>query len=141
MFFPTDFANATHEALYNLNQGSYTESEEIWLELLSLNGMSYIAHQGYGKVLYQQQRFKEAAEEFQIIGDKQSYSECMWEIRNNWFQSNLTLILVACIVLFVLSVVYKLLLKKGMIKNTRENVLMFPTLNDGVVHINSTRII
>ena len=31
--------------------------------------------------------------------------------------------------------------KKGLIKNTRENVLIFPTLNNGVVHMNSTRII
>ena len=81
MFFPTDFANATHEALYKLSQGSYEESEDTWLGLLSLNGMSYVAHQGYGKVLYQQMRFEEAAEEFKIIGDKASYSECMWEIR------------------------------------------------------------
>lgn len=119
MFFPTDFAIATHEALYKLSQGSYAESEETWLELLSLNGMSYVAHQGYGKVLYQQQRFEEAAEEFKIIDDKTSYSECMWEIRNNWFQSNLTYILVICIALFVLSFVYKILLKKGIVKKPK----------------------
>lgn len=119
MFFPTDFANATHEALYKLNQGSYAESEETWLELLSLNGMSYIAHQGYGKVLYQQQRFREAAEEFEIIGDKASYSECMWEIRNNWFQNNLTLLLLIGILLFVLGFVYKLLLKKGVVRKPK----------------------
>lgn len=119
MFFPTDFAVATHEALYKLNRGSYTESEETWLELLSLNGMSYVAHQGYGKVLYQQMRFKEAAEEFRIIGDKNSYSECMWEIRNNWFQKSLPFALVLLIVLFIVSFVHKGLLKKGIIKKRR----------------------
>ena len=116
MFFPTDFANATHEALYKLNKGSYGESEDIWLELLSLNGMSYIAHQGYGKVLYQQMRFREAAEQFEIIGDKDSYSECMWEIRNNWFQNNLFYILVILIVLLLFGYVYKILLKRGIVK-------------------------
>lgn len=119
MFFPTEFANATHEALYKLSQGSYAESEETWLELLSLNGMSYVAHQGYGKVLYQQMRFEEAAEEFKIIGDKQSYSECMWEIRNNWFQSSLPYVLVLLIVLFVLNFVRKILLKKGILKKRK----------------------
>ncbi len=119
MFFPTDFANATHEALYNLSQGSYEESEATWLELLSLNGMSYVAHQGYGKVLYQQMRFEEAAEEFKIIGDKASYSECMWEIRNNWFQSSLPLILVVLIVLFVLSFARNILIKKGILKRRK----------------------
>lgn len=119
MFFPTDFANATHEALYKLNKGSYAESEETWLDLLSLNGMSYIAHQGYGKVLYQQGRFEEAAKEFEIIGDKESYSECMWEIRNNWFQSNMTYILVLCILLFVAYFIYSILVKKGIVKKRK----------------------
>lgn len=119
MFFPTDFANAMHQALYDLSQGSYAESESTWLELLSLNGMSYIAHRGYGKVLYQQMRFEEAAEEFRIINDKTSYSECMWEIRNNWFQSQLPLILVLLIALFVLNFVWKILLKKGLVKKPK----------------------
>lgn len=116
MFFPTDFANATHTALHNLNKGSYAESEDTWLELLSLNGMSYIAHRGYGKVLYQQGRFKEAAEQFRIIKDKDSYSECMWEIRNNWFQSSLLFVLIALIVLFLISTIYSILCKKGIVK-------------------------
>lgn len=126
MFFPTEFANATHEALYKLSQGSYTESEDTWLELLSLNGMSYVAHQGYGKVLYQQMRFEEAAEEFKIIGDKASYSECMWEIRNNWFQTNLPFFLVLLIVLFILGFVRKILFKKGILKKRKpsENKLV-----------------
>lgn len=119
MFYPTDFAVATHEALYKLNQGSYAESEETWLELLSLNGMSYVAHQGYGKVLYQQMRFKEAAEEFKIIGDKESYSECMWEIRNNWFQTTLPYVLVLLVVLFILNYVRKILIKKGILKKRK----------------------
>lgn len=126
MFFPTEFANATHEALYKLSQGSYTESEDTWLELLSLNGMSYVAHQGYGKVLYQQMRFEEAAEEFKIIGDKASYSECMWEIRNNWFQTNLPFFLVLLIVLFILGFARKILFKKGILKKRKpsENKLV-----------------
>ncbi len=116
MFFPTDFANATHEALYHLNQGSYAKSEETWLSLLSLNGMSYIAHQGYGKVLYQQMRFEEAAEEFRIIGDKESYSECMWEIRNNWFQSYLPYLLILLIALLLWSFARKVLRRKGKLR-------------------------
>lgn len=116
MFFPTDFANATHQALYNLSQGSYSESERTWLELLRLNGMSYIAHQGYAKVLYQQTRFEEAAEEFRIIKDQASYSECMWEIRNEWFQKNLPYLLVIFILLLAAGTIKKILQKKGVIQ-------------------------
>ncbi|MBQ3055176.1 MAG: FAD-dependent oxidoreductase [Oscillospiraceae bacterium] len=36
---------------------------------------------------------------------------------------------------------YRQFQEKGLIKNPRENLLIFDTLNDGVLHINSTRII
>ncbi len=36
---------------------------------------------------------------------------------------------------------YREFQKKGLIKNPRENLLIFDTLNDGVLHINSTRIV
>lgn len=116
VFFPTDFADSTHQALYDLAQGNYENSEKIWLELLSLNGMSFIAHKGYGKMLYQQMRFKEAAEEFKIIKDKESYSECIWEIRNIWFQNNLSLIFGVAIFALVVVLLFGFLKKKGIIK-------------------------
>ena len=116
VFFPTEFADSTHQALFDLSQGNYKNSEEIWLELLSLNGMSYIAHNGYGKMLYQQMRFKEAAEEFKIIKDKESYSECIWEIRNIWFQNNLSVIFIAIILIAVVLLVIGFLKKKGLLK-------------------------
>ena len=112
VFYPTDFANQTYTALYNISNGSYADSESTWKELLRLNGMSLIAHKGYGKVLYQQQRFKEAAEQFKIIGDKQYYSECMWEIRNKWFQDNLVLIIFLIVGAVLLYYAVKLLSKK-----------------------------
>lgn len=116
VFFPTEFADLTHQALYNLAHGYYAESEEDWLELLSLNGMSWLAHMGYGKVLYQQMRFQEAAEQFRIIGDRTNYSECMWELRNAWFQRNLPGLLAVLIVLAALSSGRKLLRRKGWLR-------------------------
>lgn len=116
VFFPTEFADSTHQALFDLSQGNYKNSEEIWLELLSLNGMSYIAHNGYGKMLYQQMRFKEAAEEFKIIKDKESYSECIWEIRNIWFQNNLSVIFIAIILIAAVLLVIGFLKRKGLLK-------------------------
>lgn len=116
VFFPTEFAQLTHQALYNLANGYYAESEAAWLELLSRNGMSWLAHMGYGRVLYQQLRFEEAAEQFRIIGDRADYSECMWEIRNLWFQRNLPGLLAVLIVLTVLSALRRFLKKKGWLK-------------------------
>ncbi len=115
-FFPTDFAISTHTALNNIRTGNYSQSEDIWLELLKLNGMSLVAHSGYGKSLYQQQRFEEAAEQFKIVNDKHYYSECMWELRNQWLQNNLIYIISAAAILLVLLYARRLLIKKGILK-------------------------
>lgn len=119
VFYPSEFADRTYTALYNISKGNYADSEAEWLRLLSLNGMSLTAHKGYAKVLYQQGRFSEAAEQFKIINDKQYYSECMWEIRNIWFQNNLIYIIVGIIFLCVIVCILKLLIKKGKIHTTR----------------------
>ena len=123
VFFPTEFAQLTHQALYNLNHGYYAESEAAWMELLSRNGMSWLAHMGYGKVLYQQLRFEEAAEQFRIIGDQANYSECMWEIRNIWFQRNLPGLLAVVIALTMLSALRRFLKKKGWLKARTKKTL------------------
>lgn len=82
IFVPTDFAIATHQAIYDLDMGNYNESEATWNEVLRLNGMSKIAHLGLGKTLLHQQRYQEALEQFKIVGDKQNYSTAYWEMRN-----------------------------------------------------------
>ena len=83
VFYPNDFAVATHKAVYYLDVGNYRESEQIWLDLLKYNGMSKIAHLGYGKTLYYQKDYSDALDQFKIVNDKELYSECFWELRDS----------------------------------------------------------
>ena len=83
-FYPTEFAAATHAAIEGLLSGNYRESEQIWTGLLRLNGMSYLAHYGYAKCLFAQQRFDEALEHYRIARDIPGYSESFWELRDAW---------------------------------------------------------
>jgi hypothetical protein len=87
-FYPTDFAVATHQAIYCLEQGDYSQSEQIWASVLRLNSMSRIAHTGYGRTLLHQQEYGEAMEHFRIAGDREYYSEAFWEIRSRWLHSH-----------------------------------------------------
>lgn len=82
VFAPTEFAVLTHRAIYDLERGNYADSEKNWEEILKLNGMSKIAHVGYGKSKLRQQEYGEALEHFKIANDRANYSECFWEIRN-----------------------------------------------------------
>lgn len=84
MFYPTEYAVLTHKAISELKSGNYLESEATWAALLKLNGMSRIAHNGYGKTLYLQQNYKEAMRHFKIANNKAYYSGSFWEIRDAW---------------------------------------------------------
>ncbi len=87
LLYPTEFAVATHRAIYELDRGNYAESEESWQALLRMNGMSKIAHLGYGKLQFLQQEYGEALEHFRIANDKEQYSDAFWELRDQWFHS------------------------------------------------------
>lgn len=122
IFVPTDFAIATHQAIYDLDMGNYDESEETWNKVLRLNGMSRIAHLGLGKTLLHQQRYEEALEQFQIVGDKSNYSTAYWEMRNSLIHKYSVFILAGAVVLMVaLSVLGKRRKKRNV--DTEEKTL------------------
>lgn len=112
VFTPTDFAVATHRAIYDLESGNYEASEQSWLNVLKLNGMSKIAHIGYGKALFHQQKFDEALEQFEMANYKEYYSESFWEIRAQWLNHNIVWILVAAIALYAVYLVVHLIKKR-----------------------------
>lgn len=112
IFVPTDFAIATQKAIYYLDTGNYDDSEEIWNEVLKLNGMSRIAHLGLGKTLLHQQRYEEALEEFRIANDRKNYSTAYWELRSAWMDKNVLYLLGGIIVLIAATVILRKLFKK-----------------------------
>lgn len=107
VYYPTEFALSTHKALYQLALRQYEESENTWKDVLKLNGMSRIAHLGYGKTLFHQKRFSEAMEEFRIANAKNYYSDAFWEIRSEWFNQNIQWFFLGIVVLIVLAKVWK----------------------------------
>ncbi|MDR1440710.1 MAG: YIP1 family protein, partial [Clostridiales bacterium] len=64
--------------------GDFRGSLELWTELLKLNGMSKLAHNGYGKSLFSLGRYEEAMEEFEYTYNRTEYSNAWWEVRNIW---------------------------------------------------------
>ncbi|MBQ6706570.1 MAG: hypothetical protein IJN07_03560 [Clostridia bacterium] len=122
VFYPTDFAVATHQAIHDLENGNYESSEQTWATLLSLNGMSRIAHMGYGKTLFHQQRFSEALSEFRIAQDRDYYSDTFWELRDAWLGNNIiyfvAVILVIAVAMGIISLIKKRRPAKAKVKMT-----------------------
>lgn len=111
VFYPTNFAIMTHQAIYDLENGDYKAAEASWGAVLKLNGMARNAHIGYGKTLLHQQRYNEAMRQFRLAGDREYYSEAFWQLRDDWLNEHMIYILLL-IIAFVIYVIISSLIKR-----------------------------
>lgn len=133
-YYPTEFAVTTHKAIDQLSKGNYVESEETFAGLLKLNGVSRIAHNGYGKALFYQQRFDEALDHFYIANNKAFYSESFWEIRDAWLNRNMGFIIAGFFIAFILLKAGKKLKQKYIPKKSLNKDSIFYQLKTMLRH-------
>ena len=120
-------------ALYE--QGLYEESMDKWNEVLRLNQMSVLAHDGVGKAYFHAGHYEEAMEHFKVAGNRSYYSEAFWEVRNAKIQKVLPVIFILVVVLFILMKVVSFLdRKKRRIRHAKEaisaQIAKLPVLRD-----------
>ena len=104
-FEQTEYARLVHEALGMYQEGLYAESRDPWEQVLALNSMFDYAQMGLGRAYYKLEMYDEALEASRLGGDKDSYSDAYWEIRNLWLQDAILWIIGG---LFGLSLLHKL---------------------------------
>jgi tetratricopeptide (TPR) repeat protein len=97
----TDYAKGIYEGLNLFEQGKYEESEAKWHEVLMLNQISKLGNNQLAKSYLYQSNYEMAAKHFQIAENREFYSETYWEIRNEWIQRNLGLIIILTVSLVV----------------------------------------
>ena len=97
-FKPTEYAQSIYEATRLFNDGRYDEATAIWTNVLRLNQMSVLAHNGIGMNYLNQQKYDQAMIHFELSGNRPAYSDAFWEVRNAWLQSNLSAFLGAGVV-------------------------------------------
>lgn len=102
IFYPTEFALTTHDAIALTEEGDYAQAGILWENLLTINGMSRIAHNGYAKTLYFSGNYEEARDHFYLAENREDYSEVFWEIRDQTINRYGGTALAALIVLWVL---------------------------------------
>ncbi len=133
-FKPTDYANTIYSAMGLYEAGRYEESLEAWSEVLRLNQMSMLAHNGVGKALFHAQRYEESLEHFKVAENRDYYSEAFWEVRNVTVQKTLPFVFFGVLFLVIASVVIKKIDKKGVLAAKRREIadrlLDIPVLGD-----------
>jgi len=101
-FQPTEYSQSIYSATKLFSEGRYDEATVIWNDVLRLNQMSVVAHNGIGMNLLYQEDYEQAMLHFKVAGNRYSFSQAYWEVRNIWLQSQLTLILASLIALYAL---------------------------------------
>uniref|UniRef100_UPI0040568240 YIP1 family protein n=1 Tax=Acetatifactor sp. TaxID=1872090 RepID=UPI0040568240 len=97
----TEYASQVYKALELYDGGHYDEALKVWEEVLALNQMSVIAHNGIGNAYMSQYNYEKAMEHFEVAGNHEKYSDAFWELRNVWLQKYLGYILMVVVVVIL----------------------------------------
>lgn len=104
---PTDYAKSYHQAIQLYNEGKYQEGAEFWKHVASVGGSSYYAENSLAQCLYENRNYTEALEHYKIAGNREGYSECYWQIRNDQISKAIPYIIIAVIVLVIALLIFR----------------------------------
>ena len=86
VYEPTNFIQMVHQAVTLYGDGRYQESKAYWEEVKNMDSNYALAHKGIGKVLYKEEKYKEAMSEYRLAADKEGYSKAFVEYRHEMFR-------------------------------------------------------
>ncbi len=100
-FKTTEYAKKVYEAMNLYESGYYDKSRSAWEEVLRLNQMSALAHNGIGKSYLHAEDYANAMKHFEVANNKGGYSDAFWEVRNDYIQAHLSFALAIIVGLLV----------------------------------------
>ncbi len=100
---PTRFIQLVHSAITAYDAGNYDASKEYWEQVLEINSNYELAHQGYARILYKEDKFKEAMDEYYLGNDPVGYSQSFSEYRHELFREYFGWVVLAVIVILSLA--------------------------------------
>lgn len=117
-FSLTEYGKTVHSAAYAYSQGRYTESEELWNNVLKQNKNYSPAYVGIGKAKYYQGDYTAAMKYFELGGDRSQQSTAFKELRQLTVRKYLSAVLVFAVIVVTVTIILKKRLKG---KKKREN--------------------
>ncbi|MFA6801798.1 MAG: hypothetical protein WCR19_06780, partial [Acholeplasmataceae bacterium] len=88
----SEFASIIHQGLIDFKNGIY--SIEQWEEVLRLNSVFALANSSIARALYREMDYQGALAYYLIAYDQGGYSDAFWQIRYDWLQNYLGMMLV-----------------------------------------------
>ena len=117
----TEFAVKVHEGIKLYKAGLYEQSEQIWQEIKKMNSSFVMAYEALGKSSFKKQNYTQSIEFYKIAGNKNGYSQTLWENRNKWLTDYLGSVILILIAIGILWKIIKWLdKKKNILQPVRE---------------------
>ena len=88
MFKSTEFSDKVHEALILYQDGNYSESKDIWEDVLKVNSLFDFANLGMGEAHFKEENYSEALNSYKLSRNIPGYSQAYWELRNVQIRQN-----------------------------------------------------
>jgi hypothetical protein len=88
----SEFASMIHQGLIDFKNGIY--SIEQWEEVLRMNSVFALANSSIARALYRDMDYRGALAYYLIAYDQGGYSEAFWQIRYDWLQNYLGIMLI-----------------------------------------------
>ncbi len=102
VFIPTKFGATVYRAIDEFDAGNYVTSGESWQEAIDMNGNYDLAYIGIGRSLLRQERYAEAMRYFEVKYDDENYSKAFKQFRKEWVESNIVIIVIVLLALFLI---------------------------------------
>ena len=100
-FIATDYIKAVYTALDYYNKGLYSESVDLWKDVLASNNNYTIAYKSIGRAYLQQGYYKEAMKSLKEGNDKYFYSMALKEYRKEYTRTNMWWIVILVVAALV----------------------------------------
>lgn len=106
-FGMTEYGRAVEEATVAYSQGKYSESEQLWENVLKQNENYSLAYVGIGKAKYYQGDYKAAMEYFERGSDRAQESTAYKQLRKMTVRKNMTAWLIAILMFIAVIIIIK----------------------------------
>lgn len=111
-FITTEYSASIFEAITAFNNHDYETSQKAWERVLNYDSLSVLANEGLGKAYYYNLDFNNSLEYFKKAKDRTLYSNVFWELRNDFLQQNLSIIILIAAGVIILILLIKYLFNK-----------------------------
>lgn len=112
VFGTTQYGDMLHDGIVLYQDGLYTESADIWRQILKMDVNSELAYDGLGKALLAEEDYTAAMECFKKANNREEYSESFKQYRAIVIKKYFPVVITAAVVLSVLWFVYNIIRKK-----------------------------